>query len=31
MIARKDISGEMGAGDIADMDFGIGIRPGDGD
>ncbi len=31
VIACDNVTGQMGAGDIPDMDFGIGIGPGDGD
>jgi hypothetical protein len=30
MIAREDIGGQIGAGDVSNVDLGAGIRPGDG-
>ena len=31
LVAGEDIRRQVGTGDVADVDFGIGIRPGDGD
>ncbi len=31
VVAGEDIRRQVRAGEIADMDFGVGVRPGDGD
>ena len=31
VVAGADVSGEMGTGDVADVNLGVGVRPGDSD
>ena len=31
VVARDDVPGQMRTGDISDMDFGVGVGPGNGD